>query len=764
MDRMKNICALCLLLLTLGLGFTAQAQQRFNNLTILTNLDVRGSAYLNAPVLTNGVLKSTLTYDLSDEALLSGNNDYSVALDVGLTSTTAKARLRSVSNLAALISADPLTSDLFSYVKVLGYTTAGDGGGGDFRRVLASSGTTNRGTFFKSTSNATYAWERANVFTVSPKMFGAKGDFVATATPTGTDDTVAIQAMVDYSTTTGIPITGTPGNYQITSTITVADGHGSRMDWGGASLDEAATYFVNATNTPFLTLLDPSRFEIANVAVYFKPSNGWGLSDANSQPQQNTNAYTFRVIGWGTFLNIHDVSSFYGSGLIQNYYDTNLVASRTEARMFNNNIETVTCRYGKIALDLYAGSGSTWNNLYLNASSGGTTNQTATSAIVVRSALNNELFHRINIEWSGFTGEMMALTNAEVTFDSLHVEGVNFPYQASADRWAITLSSGSLILNMPRIQDLRSDWGSITKFGLFNITGSPVTTLQINGGILERWNENAALDTYAFVRYIDYGGGASYVQVNNLNERDIGWASFSPSWYGFDERPLLEAKRTEIRSGFTHGLSPWSIYYNLAPTAASYITSTTNASGIIRLQTGTNEYNATLMQVPYAGTFAGRGVLRMKARFRLSALPAGSTDAHRFRIGFFADASSAPQNNPTESIALEQNYVDYVDNALRLVCRSGGFTTSSVLVSSGSIAANTWYDCEIIVNNDRSQVRAFLNPRTSGNSANATSNIPANTTELRPQVQLVKRGSAPATNVSVDIDYVDVVNAPNGVY
>jgi hypothetical protein len=288
--------------------------------------------------------------------------------------------------------------------------------------------------------------------------------------------------------------------------------------------------------------------------------------------------------------------------------------------------------------------------------------------------------------------------------------------------------------------------------------------LHINGGILERWNVNALSDTYAFVRYIDNAGGASYIQVNNVNDRAIGWASFSPSWYGFDERSMLEAKRTEIRSGFTSNLTPWNVFYNLAPPAISYPTSTTNASGIVSLQTGVVNFNATLLQVPYAGMYAGRGVMRVKLRFRLSSLPSSVADAYRFRIGLADDMSATPANNPNSSISLEQNYLDFGDNAIRLVCRSGGLTSSSVLVSSASVAANTWYDCEIIVNNDRLQTRAYLNPRTTANQANVVSNIPSDTTELRPQVQLVKRGAAPVTNVSADIDYIEVLNAPNGVY
>lgn len=185
------------------LCFVAARGDIVDNQTVKSNLTVRGSAYLNAPVLTNGTavalsgsltnvsVKGTLTYDLSDESRLTANLDYGIALDVGLSSTTAKARVRSVSTIADLVAIDPLTSDIFSYVKVLGYSAAGDGGGGDFRRVLASSGSTNLGTFFASTANATYAWERVPPPFITPEMFGA-------AVNDATSDLTAINNALTY--------------------------------------------------------------------------------------------------------------------------------------------------------------------------------------------------------------------------------------------------------------------------------------------------------------------------------------------------------------------------------------------------------------------------------------------------------------------------------------------------------------------------------------------------------------------------------------
>jgi hypothetical protein len=179
------------------------------NITNGTAVNLTGS-------LTNVTLLGSLTYDLTDESDLTFGNDYGAALDVGPTSTSFRARLRTVSTIADLVAADPTTSDVFSYVKVLGYNSAGDGGDGDFRRVLASS-ITNAGSITRiSTHNPTYGWERLwNGTTVEAAWFGAMaGD--------GVDDSAAIQSALDYVHSLGrgtVQLGG--GRYDIGSTLKV---------------------------------------------------------------------------------------------------------------------------------------------------------------------------------------------------------------------------------------------------------------------------------------------------------------------------------------------------------------------------------------------------------------------------------------------------------------------------------------------------------------------------------------------------------------
>jgi hypothetical protein len=143
-------------------------------------------------------------------------------------------------------------------------------------------------------------------------------------------------------------------------------------------------------------------------------------------------------------------------------------------------------------------------------------------------------------------------------------------------------------------------------------------------------------------------------------------------------------------------------------------------------------------------------------------LPSSTSDDFRFRLGIYSDVSGTPYSAPNDGIGLEMSRTDFGDNALKLACRNGGSASYSTLVTSANMAANIWYEVEILVNHDGTQVRAYLNPRTSANSANVTSNIPASTTLLRPIVQLVGRGTSPITARQLDIDDLSFTYAPNG--
>lgn len=132
---------------------------------------------------------------------------------LGTTNGVAKS-VSKISDLAS--SVDPLSVAEYGVVSVLGYSSAGDGGAGDFRRI-GSTGITNAGSITKiSTANTNYAWSRLwDGTTVKAEWFGAfAGD--------GVNDSAAIQAALDYVHSLGrgiVQLSG--GRYDINATVRV---------------------------------------------------------------------------------------------------------------------------------------------------------------------------------------------------------------------------------------------------------------------------------------------------------------------------------------------------------------------------------------------------------------------------------------------------------------------------------------------------------------------------------------------------------------
>jgi len=239
------------------LAFAVSAQQTVNNFAVKTNLTVgnniqgltlngynidaiatnsaagklditNGTAVNLTGSVTNISIYGATVIDTGNE--LQDTVDYGYALTPNGNTPTendASPRPRSVGTVASLLSdVDPLLVPSYSRISVLGRISIGDGGGGDFQRILSSGASTNLGTSFQSTANATYAWQRvtdSSVFDV--RWFGAIGDGI-------TDCTAAIQDAIDTAArytafdeggtnvqggTVFMPI----GIYRVTSTLTV---------------------------------------------------------------------------------------------------------------------------------------------------------------------------------------------------------------------------------------------------------------------------------------------------------------------------------------------------------------------------------------------------------------------------------------------------------------------------------------------------------------------------------------------------------------
>lgn len=743
-----------------------------------TNLVFVGPKTATIPASGTDIVNKT-ALDAAVVAGVANKLDTTNGVAVSLTTATAPTTGNSVVNktamaesiaytqvatVAAMRALDQSKLADGAQVRTAGRTTAGDGGGAVFRYVAGDTTTTNLGTVF-SFASGTDRWLWVGGSDLDPKMYGAVGNYNSGA-GTGSDDTLAFQSMLTDAFARGVGFrVKTKGTYQLTDSLTIPIGWGGNIDFGGGSLaGYNSEVYMNVTNKPFMWVLDAAHFSIRNLSLYFKPANGWGLSDAVSQPQQNTNAFVFKAVGWFRFMDVANVFASYGSGFLESYADTTLVPARSAGGEFNNNIQNIACRYGLRGIDLDTGSGSSWNNIYLNSSGGGTYTQTAVSALRVRTSIQDESFVRLNVEWSAFTGPMFDLTGSDIHFDSLHVEGIRPRYTTSSIKDLIYLNSGKLKLTNAHIRDIYPDWGSLLTVNIFNLAGGTVTSLELDSCKFETWGSLAG---YNFFRYQDNSAGANYIDVFNLDDRAITWATNSPSWYGPSDKPQLASKRFEIRQDFADEPIAFTTYFAGTPTAPTQTTPTIDAGyhpGVLSLYSTTTDFQATLLQATSANVFAGNGVVRYKATFLLPTMPTTNTDYVIFRMGMFSDMSSSPAGTPTDGVGLEMWRNVYGDNSLRLVGRKSNALTSSVLVTSANMLANTWYEVEIILNHDGTQARAFLNPRTSANSANVTSNIPLSTTALKPMVQFVGRGTSPITARQIDLDSLSFTYAPNGIY
>jgi hypothetical protein len=116
-------------------------------------------------------------------------------------------------------------------LEILGYYTAGDGGGGTFYWDATSTATDNGGTIIQATGVTTGRWIRAYSGAINVKWFGVKGDSDGT-TGNGTDDTVVLQAIFSAIHTSKFYSIFMPqGKYRITSTLTVPNAPvGSAID------------------------------------------------------------------------------------------------------------------------------------------------------------------------------------------------------------------------------------------------------------------------------------------------------------------------------------------------------------------------------------------------------------------------------------------------------------------------------------------------------------------------------------------------------
>lgn len=723
------------------------------------------------------------------EYILSGG-----ILDANWVSNHKVHQIETMSALALIPGADVTNGTVF-YVK--GYYSAGDGGEGEFVYNSSSTATAYAGCVV-SPSDATGRFLRVVKGAVHPRMFGAKGDFLTGGvggTSSGTDDTSAFQAMFAYARVYGRPIEGYPGSYRLTDTIAIPTDFASPVDFGVRSggATKGCYLYMDANAKALFELTKPSGQTWLNVVCYWKPISGWNVTENSKEPQTDPLSYMFYVKGWGKYLTIQRCDAWHCAGLISSVQISS-GSGTDQAALFDNTVSDCIMYYGYRGLNLNYGSGSRWARLRFQTSPGNANGEpgdaasnTVEHAIYVGASggpgLNNELFQNLNFEWSAFSKPMIYLVNSEIKFDSIHVEGVHVPYNATygSVRSLIYQSGGNVTWEMIRIQDIHVGWGLLRTFCLFEFAGSPNTYFQLKNGIFQSFNDNPDDNLggntggyYRLHRYKDDGGGAWFGQVDLINDAAVRWESDSPSWWGQDDRQLPPQKRFELRTDFSDGLNQWSPYYSGSPSTISY-SSESGTNGVATLNSGTSDTNGTLLILPYAPIYRTKGVYRFLFRFKLSALASSGSDEYIARIGFFTDRSGAISTTPVDGIYFETQYSVNTDDRFELVCKkNSGTTTRAQWIRSNDAStnvstaildteANQWYNGELVISADGSQVRLFNQPRKSSTWANITTagSLPDSATALYPQAMITKVGSG--SNVALSLDYLYVTFAPNGI-
>lgn len=476
-------------------------------------------------VESNGGVSTNLSL-FGDAIIFDDGNELQDTVDYLMSATTTgntptenvlAPRPHTVATISSLVSdIDPLLVPNYARVTVLGYFSAGDGGGGDFRRVLASSGSTSLGTFFKSTYNTTYAWQRLISGPISARWFGAKGDGV-------TDDTQAIRAAVAYckSLTYGGEVFFPSGKYVISDFIDCVAANsttrinlrgegvrntiiestnkaapilvmsGSYFQWSGfrlqydteASLSEEDAVGILLVNVDNATLIGAhwASFRdiwINNTASGFRVQQGGSGTIGATAAAGATNivaaggAYTwngFVIATVGAYITLtlddastHTTQIIARSGTTLTLRDA-LPSQATSGntltilsgQFFSNTLSTMTVEDAS----LYgvwlggAGTGSVWNNLYIrNGTQQSTWGNTVAGLLVATHGQN--VFNQLNLEAMCPSDAAIRFTfNSGTVINSLHTEGVKLTNDFGS---LIRLAGGPIEVNGWEVRSLET--------------------------------------------------------------------------------------------------------------------------------------------------------------------------------------------------------------------------------------------------------------------------------------------------------------------
>jgi hypothetical protein len=140
-----------------------------------------------------------------------------------------------------------------AYIETLGYSAAGDGGGGVFYWNATSTESDNSGTIIKANSVTVGRWIRVYSGALNVRWFGAKGDGVS-------DDTVMLQRALDLAVTSKQAVYVSAGTYRTTAQLTfiqntnLGSAYGVTIYGDNSTWADVSTIYAEHTGPSILSL------------------------------------------------------------------------------------------------------------------------------------------------------------------------------------------------------------------------------------------------------------------------------------------------------------------------------------------------------------------------------------------------------------------------------------------------------------------------------------------------------------------------------
>lgn len=468
------------------------------------------------------------------------------------------------------INGTNITDDI---AKVLGYSIAGDGGGGDFYWDSTSTEADNSGTIFQVTGVTTGRWKRLYSGVINVKWFGAKGDG-------SMDDTDALIKAINYAKLTANSVVYFPKsiyNYTDLGNIAFAGVTFKGEDTNGTILN--CTTDVYAFNLPNFTTDTNNEYanycNIENVTIV-ATDNAPGvlyMSGISRSYFHNINLIGANVNGVALSVmacHINNFQNVRNSYVFGNASQTGLLLSTaqrngvTQGNSTNNTFTECAFEGNNIGINLYSGD----QNYFM----GGTAESCTTYGCTVNALSKFNTFVAFGFENPDATADitdggqytkhincyyknMLRIGNSSI---SVSVEGGasgSIDIQSSASRptvsnigwnhWPGTFSNACISATINNVYNEQTTsyqknstaeslkYRSVTASG--NIAGDGVNELiEVNSGgttiaLVIQGSDSGGLGTVKWIRLNDAGvvqitagTGVTLAPINSINIRKAG--------------------------------------------------------------------------------------------------------------------------------------------------------------------------------------------------------------------------------------------------